>query len=209
MSPEETTIVATDLNQPMLDRAAAAGTSPSVEWLQADAMCLPFPDESFDVVVCQFGAMFFPDKVRAFAEAKRVLRPGGAFIFSVWDRLDENEFPDTVNRSMAVLFPQDPPQFVARVPHGYHDASLVSSDLAHGGFTRPPAFTTLTARSRAASPSIPAVAFCQGTPLRNEIEARGASLDEATAAATAAIASRFGAGAVDGKLSAHILMVER
>lgn len=114
------------------------------------------------MVVCQFGVMFFPDKVRAFAEAKRVLRPGGAFIFSVWDRLDENEFPDTVNRSLAVLFPQDPPQFVARIPHGYHDASVVSSDLARGGFTRPPALTTLTARSRAVSPRIPAGGLSPG-----------------------------------------------
>ncbi len=209
MLPQETTIVATDLNQPMLDRAATAGTSRPVEWRQADAMQLPFSDESFDVVVCQFGVMFFPDKVGAFAEAKRVLRPGGAFIFSVWDRLDENEFAETVNQSLAALFPEDPLQFLRRVPYGYHDIGVISNGLIRGGLIRSPTVATVPARSRAVSPRIPAVAFCQGTPLRNEIEARGASLDEATDAATTAITSRFGAGAVDGKLQAHIVTVER
>jgi SAM-dependent methyltransferase len=210
MLPEEAAIVATDLNQPMLDLAAAVGTTRPVEWRQADAMQLPFPDETFDAVVCQFGVMFFPDKPRAFAEAKRVLRHGGSFFFSVWDRLDENEFAETVSRSLAAVFPEDPPKFAERVPYGYHDLAVISGDLLRGGFTRPPEFATLSARSRALSASTPAMALCQGTPLRNEIEVRDASrLDEATAAATAAIASRFGADAVDGKLQAHIVTVER
>jgi SAM-dependent methyltransferase len=92
--PAGTAIVASDLNQAMLDVAAAAGTARPVEWRQADAMQLPFPDGGFDAVVCQFGAMFFPDKPRAFAEARRVLRPGGKLVFSVWDRIEENEFAD-------------------------------------------------------------------------------------------------------------------
>src|SRR5688572_3462352 len=73
----DVSIVATDLNQPMLDRAARTGTARPVDWRQADALQLPFADASFDAVICQFGVMFFPDKVRAFAEARRVLRPGG------------------------------------------------------------------------------------------------------------------------------------
>jgi ubiquinone/menaquinone biosynthesis C-methylase UbiE len=73
--PEEVSIVASDLNQAMLDHAAALGTTRAVEWRQADAMELPFADAAFDAVVCQFGAMFFPDKARAFAEARRVLKP--------------------------------------------------------------------------------------------------------------------------------------
>jgi SAM-dependent methyltransferase len=207
--PEEVSIVATDLNQPMLDQAAAIETSRAVEWRQADALQLPFPDASFDAVVCQFGVMFFPDKAKAFSEARRVLRPGGHFIFNVWDRIEENEFGDTVTQALATLFPEDPPRFMARVPHGYHDVAVVTADLARGGFTSP-TFSSLTSRSRATSPSIPAIAYCQATPLRSELETRGSScLDDATAAATAAITSRFGAGAVDGKIQAHIIIVAR
>ena len=90
--PATVAITATDLNQPMLDRAAAVGTSRPVSWRLADALELPFADASFDAVVCQFGAMFFPDKPRAFAEARRVLKPGGTFIFNVWDRIEANDF---------------------------------------------------------------------------------------------------------------------
>jgi SAM-dependent methyltransferase len=170
--PLGTAIVATDLNQPMLDRAAAVGTQQPVQWRRADAMQLPFDDARFDVVVCQFGVMFFPDKARAFAEARRVLAPGGALLFNGWDRIEHNEFADHVTRALARLFPADPPAFLARTPHGYHDRDAIERDLRLGGFTATPAFETVASRSRAASPHVPAVAYCQGTPLRNEIEAR-------------------------------------
>src|SRR5215217_4542431 len=143
MLPSGVSIVATDLNQTMLDEAAAEGTARTVEWRQADALQLPFPDESFDVVVCQFGVMFFPDKARAFAEARRVLRSGGQFLFNVWDRIDHNDFADTVTQAVGTLFPDDPPRFLARVPHGYHDPAVIVQDLAQGGFTRSPQVTTL------------------------------------------------------------------
>ena len=207
--PPGAAIVATDLNQAMLDQAAAEGIARPVEWRQADALQLPFPDESFDVVVCQFGVMFFPDKARAFAEARRVLRPGGQFIFNVWDRIEHNEIADTVTRALGTLFPDDPPRFLARVPYGYHDPSVIARDLGRGGFTRSPQMTTLSMRSRAVSPRVAAVAYCQGGPLRGEIEARGPSrLSEATDLATSAIAHQFGAETVDGKIQAHIVAIE-
>jgi SAM-dependent methyltransferase len=172
-------------------------------------MQMPFGDGAFDAVVCQFGVMFFPDKSKAFAEARRVLRPGGIFIFNVWDRIEDNEFADVVTTTLVSVFPKDPPRFMARVPHGYFDRRAIERDLSSGGFTRSPTFDTLAARSRAASPEIPAIAYCQGTPLRNEIDARDASrLGEATDVAAAAIAQRFGQGAVDGKIQAHIVTVE-
>jgi SAM-dependent methyltransferase len=208
--PPSTAIVATDLNQPMLDRAVALGTSRPVRWQQANALQLPFPDGTFDVVACQFGVMFFPDKARAFAEARRVLRDGGLFIFNTWDRIEENEFADTVTRSLAQVFPDDPPRFLARVPHGYYDAAVINGHLLQGGFTAPPAWRTLAARSRAASPDIPARAYCQGTPLRNEIEDRAQGrLDEIAGLAAHALARRFGGGGIDGKIQAHIVAVER
>ena len=138
--PKEASIVATDLNQPMLDQAVAIQAARPIEWLQADAMQLPFPDATFDVVVCQFGVMFFPDKVKAFSEAWRVLRWGGHFLFNVWDRIEENEFADTVTRALAALFPKNPPQFLARIPHGYADVAVVAAELGRGGFSQHPTF---------------------------------------------------------------------
>jgi len=208
--PADVSIVATDLNRPMLDMAAAVGTNRPVEWREADAMQLPFEDGEFDAVVCQFGVMFFPSKPRAFTEARRVLRAGGVLLFNVWDRIEENEFAHTVTTALESLFPQDPPRFMARTPHGYHDVALVERDLQGGGFVSSPQVQTVAARSTAASPRIPALAYCQGTPLRSEIEARDKSrLGEATDLAAAAIAERFGPGPVDGKIQAHIIAVER
>jgi SAM-dependent methyltransferase len=206
---KDVAIVATDLNQPMLDQAAALGTKRPVDWHQADATQLPFGDGAFDAVVCQFGVMFFPDKAKAYSEARRVLRPGGVFIFNVWDRIEENEFADTVTTALESVFPNDPPRFMARTPHGYHDRSIIERDLANGGFTAPPQIITVAARSRATSARVPAVAYCQGTPLRSEIEARDAArLGEATDAAEEAVARRFGRGAVDGKIQAHVVTIE-
>jgi SAM-dependent methyltransferase len=210
MLPEDVSIVATDLNWPMLDMAAEIGTSRPVEWREADAMQLPFQEGEFDAVVCQFGVMFFPSKSKAFSEARRVLRVGGVLLFNVWDRIEENEFAHTVTTALGSFFPEDPPRFMARTPHGYHDLALVKRDLQGGGFVSPAQVNTVAARSTAASPRVPALAYCQGTPLRNEIEARDKSrLGEATDVAAAAIAERFGAGAVDGKIQAHVVAVER
>jgi len=208
--PERVSIVATDLNQPMLDQASALGTTRPVEWRQADAMQLPFQDGTFDAVVCQFGVMFFPEKAKVFSEAHRVLPPGRFLVFNVWDRLEENEFADTVTAALASLFPEDPPRFLARTPHGYHERASIEQDLVSGGFIASPEIITLAARSRARSPRDPAIAYCQGTPLRNEIEARGASrLGEATDIAAEAIGRRFGRGDVDGKMQAHVVTIER
>jgi SAM-dependent methyltransferase len=207
--PKSVSIIATDVNQSMLDRAAARGTKRPVTWRQADATVLPFADGAFDTVVCQFGVMFFPDRSRAYAEARRVLRSGGVFIFNVWDRIQENEFADTVTTALEGVFPQDPPRFLARTPHGYCDRETIKRDLADGGFTASPEIITLAARSQAESCRIPAIAYCQGTPLRNEIEARdGSRLGEATDIAAEAIAQRFGRGAVDGKIQAYVISIE-
>jgi SAM-dependent methyltransferase len=208
--PLTTCILATDLNQPMLGHAASIGTVREVGWQQADAMKLPFEDGSFDTVVCQFGIMFFPDKPAAIAEARRVLRPGGTFIFSVWGRIEENDFADVVTNALADVFPSDPPRFMARTPHGYYEKAVIFSDIEKGGFAAPARFDTVTRVSVAESPRIAAVAYCQGTPLRTEIEARDAArLEEATDIAEAAIARRFGSGKVEGRIQAHLVSVVR
>ncbi len=199
-------ITATDLNQPMIDHARSVGTSRPVRWQAADVMDLPFDDGTFDAVVCQFGVMFFPDRRAAFAEIARVLRPGGVFLFNVWDSITHNEFADVVTSAVGGLFPDDPPLFLARTPHGYYDEPVIQADVAAGGFTAPADFEALEARSRARSADIPAIAYCQGTPLRNEIEARDPSrLAEATAVAAAAITQRFGATDVDGLVRGYVI----
>jgi ubiquinone/menaquinone biosynthesis C-methylase UbiE len=198
--------VVTDLNQPMLDYAASRhGPDPRIEWRKADALALPFDDDSFDVVCCQFGAMFFPDRVAGYAEARRVLRPGGRFVFSVWDRIEENAFANDVTNAVAAMFPHDPPRFLARTPHGYHDLARIRDDLARAGFTDI-SIGTHAKLSLSSSAQAAAAAYCHGTPLRNEIEMRDAfALQLATERAAAAIAARHGEGPVAGKIQAHVI----
>jgi len=130
-------IVATDLNQPMLDFAARHfKQARPISWQQANALILPFPDASFDVVVCQFGVMFFPDKAAAHREARRVLKPGGRFIFSVWDCIEENEVPHAVSEGAAGVFPADPPHFLARTPHGYFDKQKIRDEAGQANFSK-------------------------------------------------------------------------
>jgi SAM-dependent methyltransferase len=203
-------IVATDLNQGMLDHAATIPVARPVTWRQADAQELPFEDGAFDAVVCQFGAMFFPDKPKAFAEARRVLKLGGALLFNVWDRVEVNEFAAAITDGLAGLFRADPPRFLPRVPYGYNDPRAVKRDLAAGGFDRAAEVVTVTERARASEARIPALAFCQGTPLRGEIEARDAQgLERATDAAEREVARRFGTEGVDARIQAHVVVVVR
>jgi SAM-dependent methyltransferase len=207
--PASARIVASDLNQPMLDRAAARAHDPRIEWRQADALALPFEDQSFDIVACQFGVMFFPDKVQGYKEARRVLKPGGRFLFSVWDNISQNEFANVVTEALAELFPNDPPRFLARTPHGYHDVERIRMELTVVGFINV-SIDAVDAASKAASPRDPAIAYCQGTPLRNEIEARDAArLEHATNHATEALVNRFGSGAIEGRTRAFVITATR
>jgi ubiquinone/menaquinone biosynthesis C-methylase UbiE len=128
------TINATDLNQPLLDVAGSKIANPNVIWRQANAVALPFADEEFDSVACQFGVMFFPDKLKAFQEARRVLKPGGHYIFNVWDRLELNEFSDVAAQAVAAFFPDNPSDFIRRVPFGYFDVDAISANLKEAAF---------------------------------------------------------------------------
>ncbi len=206
LSPTASFMV-TDLNQPMLDYAATQQAPDSrITWRQADAMALPFENATFDLVCCQFGAMFFPDRTTAYREARRVLKPGGHFLFNVWDRIEENIFANDVTNALVKIFPNDPPRFLARTPHGYHDTALIHSELENAGFSRV-TIETRAEQSCASSPRIVAIAYCQGTPLRKEIEARDASkLDAATDCAAIALADKHGTDEVAAKIQAHVIM---
>lgn len=199
--------VVTDLNQPMLDHAKKMqGPDSRIRWQQADALDLPFDEDVYDVVCCQFGVMFFPDRRKGYAEARRVLTPGGAFIFNVWDKIEENEFADAVTKAAGEIFHEDPPVFLARTPHGLHDVDMIRSELVDTGFAYVE-FETISGTSVAPTPRDPAIAYCYGTPLRNEIEARDASrLDEVTERAARRIETEFGRGPVSGKIQGHVFV---
>ena len=199
--------IVTDLNQPMLDFAASRqAPDKRINWRQADALALPFENAAFDLVCCQFGAMFFPDRQSGYREAKRVLKPGGCFLFNVWDRIEENVFANDVTNALAEVFPSDPPRFLARTPHGYYDTALIHNELENAGFSNV-VIETRAEQSRASSPRHPAIAYCQGTPLRKEIEARDTGkLEAATDYVASAIAERHGAGEIGAKIQAHVIV---
>lgn len=197
-------IHATDLNQPMLDIAAGKISGPNVILQQADATALPFDDGQFDVVVCQFGVMFFPDKLLAFQQAFRVLKTGGHFIFNVWDRLELNEIPHVADQALAVILSSSAPSFFRQTPYGYNDAAKISTILSQAGFSVVH-FECVARKSRAPSAGTVALGICQGTPMRGDIEARSpAGLDAVTANVEAALVDRFGPGPIVGNIQAIV-----
>jgi ubiquinone/menaquinone biosynthesis C-methylase UbiE len=205
----DSVILATDLNQPMLDHAVSQTKAMNVTYGQADAQALPFDDGVFDAVVCQFGVMFFPDKPSAFAGARRVLMPSGRYLFNVWDRIEANDFAHVTIETLAKLFPDNPPKFLARTPHGFHDKTVIERLLREAGFSRIE-IETLAKTSRAPSGREPAIGFCEGSPLRGEIEAMGpGELERATDAVAAALAAQFGQGPIEGNIQAIVISASR
>lgn len=198
-------IVATDVNPGMLALAAQRLGSVTVSFQRADAQDLPFDDESFDLVVCQFGVMFFPDKVRAHEQARRVLRSSGHYLLVSFDRLDRNPVPHAAGTAVAALFPDDPPAYMERGPFSYADPALIERDLLGAGFTRIQLETVdLTTRVSARHA---AQGLVLGSPFRSEIERRDSSaLDRALDAVTAALARWDGN---DAPMSAHVVTAGR
>ena len=205
----EALIVATDLNQPMLDVAAQRVRSPNVQFQAADAQDLPFDDNSFDLVACQFGAMFFPDKVRGHSEARRVLRDGGVYLLAIWDRIDRNAASDAAQQSLIDLFPDEPPLFMREGPFGYHDPSRIEHDLREAGFEQI-AIDTVELTSRSPSSTEAATALCYGTPMGAEIEDFGpGALDEAFERVKSALREFDGPDGFAAPMSAHIVTATR
>lgn len=206
--PAEVEIIATDLNKAMVDHAAAKPALARATLRQADALALPFEARRFDAVVCQFGAMFFPDRVAGYREARRVLKSEGRFLLSIWDSLDHNPMTRCVVDAMARRFPANPPRFLARTPHGHFDRDTIRRELGEAGFGRVE-LDIVTLPSRAASHRDVAIGYCQGTPMRGEIEAQGPGpdgLQGATEAAAAALAAEFGDGAIEAPMQAVVIV---
>jgi len=198
-------IVATDLNAPMLEQASRRIEASKLRFQPADAQLLPFDNDSFDLVVCQFGVMFYPDKVRANAEARRVLREGGRYMLVIWDRIELNLATMTAARAVGEVFPGDAAKFYERVPFRYHDVGEIESDLLAAGFTDIE-YETIELRSRAASARDVAIGLVQGTPVRSEIEEIDPTkLSLATNAAAEALKQFEGPGGFDAPMSARLV----
>jgi SAM-dependent methyltransferase len=197
-------LLATDLNPAMVTRGAAG--VPRASWTVADALALPVADGFADLVVCSFGAMFFPDRRAGFAETARVLAPGGTALFTIWDAVDRSTLPAALHRAVAAVVPDDPPDFVARVPHGYADRARIVADLAGGGLDA----ELETVRLEGETPSVAALAegFVRGTPLRAALVRHG-ELSDMVRAVAERMTAELGEGPVRGELTAHLVTARR
>jgi SAM-dependent methyltransferase len=194
-------VTATDLNAAMV--GFGSRQVPGAEWRQADALDLPFGDGRFDLVTCEFGVMFFPDKPAAFAQVRRVLAPGGALLFTTWRDVRMHGFAAALVAGTERAYPEDPPTFMATVPHGYFDLDQVAADLAAGGMGDFSA-DAVTLDGHAASAADVAAGFCIGTPLRMEMAARG-DLAEGTKVVAEEMTARLGAGPVTAPMTAYVV----
>ena len=198
-------IIATDLNQAMLDVAARRVASPQVSFQQADALQLPFNDASFDLVACQFGVMFYPDKIKGNIEARRVLRDGGRYLTAIWDAIERNPMSDLTQQTMIDQFPDNPPMFMRRGPFSYHDPAWIERDLKAAGFTSV-TIDTVTLASRSTSSADAARGLCYGSPMRIELEEYGLDALDRVYGVLSRTAQRFdGPNGFEAPMSAHIV----
>jgi SAM-dependent methyltransferase len=201
-------LVATDLNEAMIAYARTQIPASHVEWQPADATRLPFPDESFDATVCQFGLMFFPDKAAGIREALRVLKPGGQYLFNVWDAMARNPIQRIVHETAGRFFPADPPTFYS-VPCSLHNVAPVRTWLEEAGFTR---IEMNHVAKQGSSPSAAeaAIGLIDGNPIGAAIvERRADALEEVRQATAAAVAAELGDRPVRIPLHAVVFSARR
>jgi SAM-dependent methyltransferase len=199
------TIVATDPRPAAVEFASAKPGMARVTWQHADPYALPFKDATFGIVACHFGVIDLSDRIRAFKEVRRVMKPSGRFVFSVPAHIRHNPIAAFVHETMKDVFPEDPPLFIGRVLHGYADNETIDDDLTEAGFTDA-IYTSVELPYAAASANDVAMGYCLGTSLRSEIEIRVPDKAEQVAQATAAaLERRFGTGMIEAGMRAHIV----
>jgi ubiquinone/menaquinone biosynthesis C-methylase UbiE len=198
--PEGTRIIATDFSPDMLAIARDSMTGQSaIEFDTADATALTFSDDSIDCMVCQFGIMFFPDLPLAYSEAARVIKPGGTFIFSIWDSLERNRLPQIGHETLYAMFGDDRPGFL-EIPFGYDDLAEIRDALQLAGFADID-ISVMPRISRAPSARDVATAIAAGTPLAAALAERGAQ-QEVLEKFEAAIIEEFGDGEIAAPMQA-------
>lgn len=196
-------IVATDLNPGMLAFAQAKfRADENVEWQEADAGGLSFPDKSFDAVVCQFGFMFVPDKESAMRESYRVLSSAGALLFNVWDAMEHNPIPRIAHETIASFFDHDAPNFY-EVPFSFYDPGSIRGLLQKAGFNAiESSLVTLPCRSPSAAEF--AIGLIRGNPVATAIQERGVKIDDVIAAVKQKITAHYGAAPVESTMQALV-----
>ncbi len=197
-------VTATDLNPAMVSWGSSRVPGPT--WSPADAQRLDLPDAAFDLVVCQFGVMFFSDKTAAFTEVARVLEPGATLLFTVWDTVETSQFPAAMVDSLTAVLGDGSPDFVVRVPHGYHDPERITSDLRAGGLVLD-GIERVVLRGSSTAREL-AEGFCLGTPLRFALQERG-SLESLTHSLQGEMVARLGAGPVSSDLAAYLVSAHK
>ena len=205
--PPGAAITATDLSQPLIDLAMTKPAMANVTWQQADATTLPFPDASFDVVVCQFGVMFFPDKQASLREASRVLRRGGTYIFAVWDSWMEMPTAPLGIAAKVVgnMLGRDP---TSLLNPPYHDEPTIRAELAAANFANV-VVERISRPAKAISAHEAAVVTVHGSLIRTVIEATAPErLNEATDSVEHALRSNLGTGEIIGATSAILVAAE-
>lgn len=204
--PQGALIVATDVNSAMVDFARAhLKEHTSIQWDVADAVSLSYPNEQFDCVVSQFGVMFYSDRRKAYAEAYRVLRSGGVFLFNAWDHLNRNPVARLTDDILAHFFPTDTPAFY-KVPFSYHDANEIREDIESAGFEIA-SMQVLHLTGYAATAEDAASGLLEGTPAYTAITERDATLLPAMKKALAEdLATMFGEQDLHVPLQARVVM---
>jgi ubiquinone/menaquinone biosynthesis C-methylase UbiE len=178
--PPDAAIVATDLNDAMIEHARTrVPADPRLEWRQADAMALPFADDTFDAAICQFGLMFVPHKLAALREFRRVLTPAGRAIVTVWGSLDENVAGRIPHLALMEAFPDDPPQFYL-VPFAMADERQTTSLFAEAGFSSVTC-DVVDRIAESASAELAGEGFVFGNPVILAIRERGTVAPETIA----------------------------
>jgi ubiquinone/menaquinone biosynthesis C-methylase UbiE len=203
--PARSALVATDLSEPMLAIARTfVPADPRLTFSQADGCALPFKDREFDAIVCQYGVMFFPDKVKAMQEARRVLKPGGTYLFNVWDSLERNPIAAAVQAELDAMYPQNPPSFLRKMPFGWFDRAEIERVVRAGGFQHVK-LTDVTAECVAADAEKAARAFVTGTPVAADLAERKADIEAVVARVAGVLGARFGKSPCRAVMSAVVV----
>ncbi|WP_171122072.1 MULTISPECIES: class I SAM-dependent methyltransferase [unclassified Ruegeria] len=204
--PAEASLLVTDLNAPMLEVAKAKFSGDeNIQFAVANAMELPFDGPEFDLMVCQFGVMFFPDKIASYREAARVLRPGGRYVFNVWSPMSENPFSQMAHELMQKVFPDDPPGFY-KVPFHYGDPATVLGDLSSAGWSNV-THETIKIQKKIQDLEVFSRSLVFGNPLIDEINERGGvDPEDVVKEFRAELENRFGPDGMTMPLSATMFV---